>query len=82
MDLEETLVAHEFATSSMGLSENDLIAPAHGTGMKAAVAVLTSTVVECIEEGKESANGKDVIVLVEVRHVGEYSQDCTDEKRQ
>ena len=32
--------------------------------------ILTSTVVERIEESEQSADGEDVVVLMEVRHFG------------
>jgi len=42
--------------------------------VKAEAVVLTSTVVECIEECEKGADGEDIIKLVKVRHVGEYSR--------
>ena len=65
MDLDETLVAHEFATSSRrGLVSGHL----HKTAVHLS-AVLTCTIVVRIEHGKEGANGEDVRVLRKCRHL-------------
>jgi hypothetical protein len=62
MDLEETLVAHAFATSSIKLISIE-------TGPENSRQLLTCTIVVCIEHGKESANDKDVGVVVELHHL-------------
>lgn len=71
MDLDETLVAHAFATSSI---EFISIYP---TGLqRIPLSLLTCTIVEGIEHGKESADDKDIGILVELhldrRPVGRY----------
>ena len=63
MDLDETLVAQEFATSSA--RKVSILLPM-GKGREAAE-IPTCTIVEGIEQGKQGANGKDVGVLVEHR---------------
>lgn len=61
MDRDETLVAQAFATSSIEVI---------GRGnAEQARSLLTGTVVVSIKQGKESANCKDVGILIE-RHAG------------
>lgn len=64
MDLDDTLVAQEFATSSM-----QMISIGIGMGEKQPRRVLlTCTVIVGIEEGKDGTDAEDVVVLVE-RHL-------------
>ena len=65
MDLDDTLVAHEFATSSKRMS-----IPSARIEDEDSDTILTCTVVVRIKESKESANGKDISVLVKNGHLG------------
>lgn len=67
MDREETLVAQELATSSI-----DIQWLVRGQPSKDRL-LLTCTVVECIKHSKQRADGKDVIVLMEI-HLDELYQ--------
>jgi hypothetical protein len=60
MDLDETLVAHAFATSSAFLS----VERSRGTKL-----LLTGSIVVGIEHGKESAYDEHIGVLIESSHV-------------
>jgi len=46
------------------------------------VNVLTCTVVESVEESEQRADGEDVVVLVEVRHFGEYTRSGIKEQQE
>jgi hypothetical protein len=58
MDREETLVAQELATSSIYTSVMQAKAR-----LKAMRGTLTGAIVEGVKEGKQGANGEDVVVL-------------------
>lgn len=62
MDLEETLVAHALATSSIKLISIRITPDSSWEP-------LTCTIVICVKQGKESANDKDVGVVVELHHL-------------
>jgi hypothetical protein len=58
MDLDETLVAQEFATSSVRRDK----CPSHS---REESSILTCAVIVCIEHGKQSADGKEIGVVGE-----------------
>lgn len=64
-DRDETLVAQALATSSN--SQQIPISIHHENGRQGIL--LTSTVVVGIQQGKEGANGEDVVILMKRRHL-------------
>lgn len=76
MDLEETLVAHALATSSIRVS---MMMYFHGY-LCATRGVHTGTVVVCIEQGKERADDEDVGVFGE-HHLASGDQRWSVDRR-